>query len=1189
MTLTSFQQAAIAARGNVLVVAGAGTGKTRTLVERCLYCLVNEKPRASIDEMLIVTFTDAAAAEVRERIRHSIEREAEKNPAEFHWAEQLALFETAHIGTLHGFCFRLVREHFYKLELDPQVSILSAEEAALRERDALDTVMLRHYTEKTPDAEAVQKLIQVQGGGSDQSIRKLVLQIHNYTQTLPDPKRWFEKQLEVFASPTPIRWEAWLVEGAWTWAKEWLEEFAVSDGLDPLLAACVAELEGVSATTSRSEFAAILAEISVIEANPPKGKKSDALKKKLAQFFEEAAFLDSLAGIRSEHDPLIEDWNWVRDQMIALIGLACEFGKEFADAKRERGLLDFHDLEQCALRLLWDNVSEKPTTIAEQWRDKLKFVFVDEYQDINAAQDKIISSLSRDDARANRFLVGDVKQSIYRFRLADPSIFRGYMTKWKSPVGKNIPLSDNFRSRETLLVFVNSLFGELMGEKVGGVIYDEDAALRFGEAVEREPLRLAADPSPRVELHLKIKTKADETNAGDEGTLSSRTVADLLDTEKEARLVASRLSGLKDETHQIWDDEKKTFRAVEWRDMAILLRAPSGKAEAYAKEFQRANIPLIVARSGFYESLEVMDLLNLLRVLDNPLQDLPVLAVLRSPLAGLTLDELAQIRLALRKGHFWHAVQTFHRGEKNTETNLLSQKIELFLARFRKWRKFARQSSLSRCLEAVLSETFYVSWLLTQPRGAQRVANLQRFLGLAQQFDQFQRQGLFRFLRFVEAQQLAEVEPDLPAVVTEDAVQLMSIHQSKGLEFPVVVIADLGKGFNFSDLHKDIILDEEFGLCPQICPPHTARTYPSLPYWLARRRQKRELLGEELRLLYVAATRARDTLILTGTMTANKFNKWIQPRAITSASLLEGRTPLDWLGLWLAKISSINPTERNGANIFLRWSLHAEIEGISAEPEKISSGERNFFETDDWKNVQERLAWEYDHQAATTESSKSSVSILRRRYADEQELAVPFRAFQKRRMATPLSGKPAELSTSDRGTAHHLFLQFVSLESTGNVQELKQEASRLEHDGILNAGQIAALDFSALAVFWQSELGVRVRANEINVRRELAFTSRFSPNELANLIGEELDASLNEEFVVVQGVADVAVILPKEIWLIDFKTDRFDTAQLREKIEYYEPQLYIYATALEQIYKKPVTEIWLHFLSLQRSERLAGK
>ena len=338
--------------------------------------------------------------------------------------------------------------------------------------------------------------------------------------------------------------------------------------------------------------------------------------------------------------------------------------------------------------------------------------------------------------------------------------------------------------------------------------------------------------------------------------------ADLADTDKEARLVALRLKKLVAGKHEIWDDGEKIFRAAEWRDVAVLLRSPAGKAEIFAKQFELAGVPLAVARGGFFDSSEILDLLSLLQLLDNPLQDVPCIAVLRSPLVGLRWTNWRKSGWRRRKNIFGRRSTTPKKPKPKGESEKAA-KISKFLERFSRWRKLAKQNSLSECLEAVLAETLYADWLRAQPRGAQRAANIEHSLNLAQSFDQFQRQGLFPFLKFIEAQREAEAEPEVPAGATENAVRLMSIHQSKGLEFPVVALPDLAKKFNEQDLHGEIIFDEEFGLCPKVKPPSSGRRYPSLPHWLAQRRQRRELRGEELRLLYVALTRARDTLILS--------------------------------------------------------------------------------------------------------------------------------------------------------------------------------------------------------------------------------------------------------------------------------------------------------------------------------------
>jgi len=649
----------------------------------------------------------------------------------------------------------------------------------------------------------------------------------------------------------------------------------------------------------------------------------------------------------------------------------------------------------------------------------------------------------------------------------------------------------------------------------------------------------------------------------------------------------------------VLDRDTKQPRPVEWRDMAVLLRAPATKAEGYAKQFERAGVPLDVVRGGFYESLEVADLLNLLRLLDNPLQDVPLLAVLRSPLVSLSLDELATIRLAA-KGHFWTALVRFAEVQspkskvQSPETvpmedhaSRITHHVAQFLSRFSRWRKLARQTSLSTCLDSILAETHYAQWLCAQERGAQRHANVQRLLGLAEQFDQFQRQGLFRFLRFIEAQQAAGAEPEVTPAAAGNAVRLMSVHQSKGLEFPVVVVADLGKAFNLQDLRAEIILDEAYGLCPQVKPPDTGARYPSLAHWLARQRQKRELLGEELRLLYVAMTRARDKLILTGSMSRKRWDTlsatWPQ---ITPRALLEARSCADWLRLWLAQT-------QNGAGKLFAWrELDDEtLGGDPAETEVAPDAPQPAPPLDDatLEKLRAKLAWEYSFEPATHRAAKTSVTALRRQAAEDiedeaEKLFVPRRA----RTARP---KPAgKLSAADIGTAHHKFLQHIVLARAGSQAGLQAEAQRLMGARLLTEDEAAALDLVALEKFWQSEVGQKIRTQSPHVRRELPFTARFAPQELDAIIRgvkptpgrsslPDSSEGQSEEFVVVQGVADLVVLQPDEIWLLDFKTDELTLDEVAAKTEFYAPQLQLYARALRGIYARPVTNAWLHFLA----------
>jgi ATP-dependent helicase/nuclease subunit A len=1191
-SLTPSQRQAVAARGNVLVMAGAGTGKTHTLVARCLDLICEEN--VSLGEILIVTFTEAAATEMRQRLRGALETKSRENSNSF-LSEQLALFDTAHIGTLHGFCFKLVREHFHELGVDPQISILDEGQTRLLADETLAEQFYSHYESEDEFSLAVQDLIKIYGNGRDEKIRALILRLHHYSQTRPDAAGWLAEQIQKFSAPEPIEWQNWLFAAIEDWRDEWLpalENLKVGNEK-------AAELTGVLSRLKNEFTRELAAEVlkqvasADLTANYPKGK-AGKLRPALDQIFEEAKFLASLASVNSGTDPLAEDWKWVRGHMKTLLRLAQEFAEHFSTRKLPDGVLDFHDLEQFALKLLWDFSANKPTAVAEMWREKLRFVFVDEYQDINAAQDKIISALSRDGAGANRFLVGDVKQSIYRFRLADPKIFRDYSKLWHEPDGQTISLSENFRSRESLLNFVNSVFPQLMREEIGGVKYDADAQLKFGSSETRADFSVAKDSSPRAELLLRVKAGRNEPSEPDDES-GANELADLEESEKEARLLALRLIELKnDPNHKIWDDETKKFRPVEWRDMAILLRAPSGKAEIFAKQFERAGIPLVVERGGFYDASEILDLLSLLQLLDNPLQDVPCIAVLRSPLVGCSLDELAEIRLAA-SGHFWFALHQAQSPKSKVQSET-REKTGKFLERFHRWRKLARQSSLSQCLEAILAETHYDDWLKSRPRGAQRHANVQRFLNLAEKFDQFQRQGLFRLLKFIEAQRAAEAEPEISPVADENAVRWMSIHQSKGLEFPIVAVADMAKSFNTQDLRDEIIFDEEFGLCPKVKPPTSGRRYPSLPHWLAQRHQRRELTGEELRLLYVAMTRARDNLILTATVTEKKWTElWMEKSTITPQKTLAAKSCADWLGLWFANQlkspKSKVQSETEGELPHLRWRIVADTElaTIKAENGKQrTEAELPELNDETLRRLQKTLTWRYGFGAATERAAKSSVTALRRQAADEAddeaEQVFSFQLSEKRLAGTLASpGQNRKLSASDSGTAHHKFLQHIALENAGDLATLEAEAGRLEREKVLSSDERGVLDLPAVGAFWNSETGQKILQRAAKVKRELAFTARFSPLELSEIIGTKSSPDLADEFVVVQGVADLVVLLPEEIWLVDFKTDDVQKNELAEKIKSYRPQLKLYARALAKIYLRPATTCWLHFLSAQKT------
>ena len=419
--------------------------------------------------------------------------------------EQLALLESARISTLHGFCLRLVRDHFHRLGIDPEVTVLSEEQSALVARETLDGVMRRQYRGEGAEAEVLQQLVLDHGRGWDEPVRQLILRLHRYSRTLRDPAKWFEQERALLDRGGGEQWQEWLLSGFEQWRSEWLEALGAESS--PPAQACRTILEEIPVPVRREAVASALT--AILEADRdecwPKGQKT-RLRKPLLPFFAEAAFLESLAGVTDGTDPLLQDWGWVRGPTLAVLDLARQFGEDYGAAKRALGAVDFSDLEQYALELLWDRASGQPTAVARQLRRQLDLVFVDEYQDINEAQDAILRAVSREGAEANRFLVGDVKQSIYRFRLANPRIFQEYMVAWgrTGENGQALHLADNFRSHERILQFVNRLFGELMRKESGGVEYDEPQHLRFGAPEDRTALRAGQEDSPRVELHLVL-------------------------------------------------------------------------------------------------------------------------------------------------------------------------------------------------------------------------------------------------------------------------------------------------------------------------------------------------------------------------------------------------------------------------------------------------------------------------------------------------------------------------------------------------------------------------------------------------------------------------------------------------------------------------------------------------------------
>lgn len=1147
---------------NLLVVAGAGTGKTHNLVQTVVRRLKDEAAPLGVDELLIVTFTKAAAAELRHRISKALQDELAANPASTHLARQIAMLDRAQISTLHSFCLELVSRDFSELGLSPRLTTLEQGQAAILERETLDAQFESYYEPKSDRARAIQKTLLDYFRGNDFAAREIVLALHQFTQTRPDPQGWFAEQRAVFTNPDSTRWRALYDQALGEWVESRRADLeAQSAENNPARAIVLGLLEkgdvaGIAAVYNAGENESIW----------PRGSKVK-FRSGFKTFYDEAAMLAGWART-ADADPLAEDWKFTRETALLLLDMAEEFHDAYARVKRERGLIDFHDLEQFSLQLLWDREKNAPTPRANFWRQKFKWIFVDEYQDINPVQDRIIEALARPDAVGNRYLVGDVKQSIYGFRQADSRIFGEYHAKWNNSAaaaGRVQYLTQNWRSHERILDFVNGLFGGIMTKEVGDVSYDENARLQFANDPSRAHLSRVANSAPQVEVHC-LEPDPDEKESDDEGDA----IGEIEKDEREAEALAVLCRRLV-ETKPLTLPTGSTAR---YDDIVILVRSARRDVDQFAKIFARHKIPFQARRAGFFDSIEVVDLCNVLRLLDNPLQDLPLLGVLRSPIGGFSVEELAAVRIATPRGNIWDALVQF--AEKKEAP--AAPKAARFLQRVGSWRELARHSSLAERLEQILEDSGYEDWAGAQDGGTQRRANIRRLIELARQFDELRGEGLYPFLQYITDQAETNDTPP-PNVASAGAVRLMTIHQSKGLQFPIVIVAGLHRKFNASDFKGLHLIDDEFGLCLKARPPGSRRQYETLGFWLAGQRQRRKLLHEEMRILYVALTRAQFRLLLVGAPSKKTVKSWEKSEFRRAK---DANSMLDWIGPWLTKVHDPWLSETHGQAADWRWRWHSMVKRLTAD-ETPSENPLAELPAESAGKLRARLEWAYPFAAATAQEAKSSATALRRGLSDEPELARPIVAPKSK--ATTKS-KAGNVQASELGQATHRFLELAPFSAFVSESKALTEIQALEKRGELTREQAEAINLERIFGFWQSSFGAELLSRPETLRRELVFTARFSRTDLLNAGAPELPNIGADEFIVVQGAADLAALFPHEIWLVDFKTDCVPPKILADRLPGYQLQLRIYAAALRKIYKRPVTRACLHFLEFNRTEWL---
>src|SRR4051794_6720338 len=947
---------------SLLVSAAAGSGKTAVLAERCAYLVCDAQQPCDVDELLVVTFTDAAAAEMRTRIGQALRDRAAAAPSE-RLSRQLALLDRASISTLHGFCSRLLRQYFHAVGLDPAFAVLDADDARLLRNDVARQLFADRY-ELDPTNE-FRDLVDAYADGNDERLVRLVIRAHEMQCSLVDPVAWSDRAL------ARIRESAEGKDLAETELGQELHAF-VSTGLASIAARCDAAIEQVPQLGDFRKYLDLLrehrstlyfwektlreqgvdglaAEVAALELGRMPPVRNDVPNKDAAKAAVDAVREAMKAG--PWRDCLRFTTAQWRDGMRAVLPharvfleLVKQFGNRYRMAKDAARSVDFSDLERYALAALRDPADPSglsPSAAARECHRRFRHVLVDEYQDINEVQDAILTLLSGEGLKAEGrrqkaeesapefFSVGDVKQSIYRFRLAEPTRFLERERQFRSNPGPSsgvspsafslqpsafgsvIDLQTNFRSRGPLLSAINAVFERLMTAEAADIHYDHSHRLQPGRSFPDPPAGGGCFAGAPVELHLlpqKLELTGDD--ADEEPADPCDDDADLDRAEREAVLVAHRireLLGLDGGKSVCVADatEPAGYRPIRFGDIVILLRSMKHKADQYAQVLEAAGIPVhSESSSGYFESMEVRDMLALLALLDNQRQDVPLAAVLRSPLAGLDRpeDAMATIRVAYppgREGQAFHEAVRRYAAEKD---DALARWLREFYAKLNRWRALAQRRPLADLVAAVYDDTGFLAYVGGLHNGRQRVANLLYLRERAAQFGTFHRQGLSRFLQFLDS--LRE-ESDLgqPSVASEaeDVVRIMSVHRSKGLEFPVVVLPDLGKKINLQDCAGNILFDRKAGLGMVVMDEAKRVRYPSLSSMLVQNRLRQQSLAEELRVLYVAMTRAQEHLVLVGTCGTEAHARWDarwggHSGPLPADAVLGATTMLDWIG-----------------------------------------------------------------------------------------------------------------------------------------------------------------------------------------------------------------------------------------------------------------------------------------------------
>ena len=1182
---TNEQLSAITQKGNnILVAAAAGSGKTTVLVERIIRKIINDN--VDIDKILVVTFTNAAASEMRERILTALYKQIDEDPLNQRLRKQIVLLNKASICTIDAFCLDIIRNNFFEIGASSNFRIADNTELELLKQEAIEETFEELYLENDDE---FNKLIELYAGyKDDENLKNIILKIHNYIQSAPFPEDWLEEQIEKFNMSN-------IEDFSQTeWGKIILKNFR--DEVLNSIQILESSKHQLDMITELSKFSLVVADdinqLKFLEQNWdnwerayeiannlkfktwPTDKKvvsnlkedtkkaRDNVKKRISKAVSQTFIYNT--------EEAVEDINAMYPILKKIKDVTLKFMEKFSEKKSNKNIMDFSDIEHYALKILLkkdENGIYQKTEVAKKYEEKFNEIAIDEYQDSNLVQEYILTSISNG---KNIFMVGDVKQSIYRFRQAKPELFLDKYQKYglePNEYGQKIKLFKNFRSRENILDTTNLIFSDIMSADFGEIEYDESEYLNLGATYE-EPTE-NVEFAGKTELDI-IDLKKEENEDGEE--IEEDSSSELLEkTEIEAKFVANRIQKLIKSKYQVYD-RKTGYRDITYKDIVILLRATSNTANVFEKELLNLNIPVFSDQAENYlESIEIRTITSLLKIIDNPYRDIPLVTVMRSIIGDFTDNELIEIRLTQNEGYFYDSLKEAKASPKID--GKLKEKVINFLDKLNKWREEERYLPLNEFIQKIYEETDYYNYVRLMPNGQVRKANLKMLLDRAKDYEKISFKGLFNFIRYLEKVKSSNSDLSSAKVIgeNENVVRIMSIHKSKGLEFPVAIISRTDKKFNQKDLNESILLHQDIGFGMQYINYDRKIEYTTATKEAIKIKTKEESIAEEMRILYVALTRAKEKLIITGV--ENDFTKSIEQKKELLEIYEKENYKINHLVLkkYLSYLEWIELVYLNHQDIENQITLNkiAKKDVLKAEENQEEQEKRNIElpEKIDYEKINEILNWQYKYKEMTNIQSKMSVTKIKELKNNETQKQ------QHIEIKPKFMLDKTKVSSAERGTIIHLILQKLDFTKEYSKEELAQFVNNLCTKNIITQIQKDSINIEKIYQIINTQF-IKNLKNAKEIKKETPFYTYINTKEIYN--------TQNSENILVQGIIDLYYINQQnEVILVDYKTDYVEGSG-EELIDKYKVQLEIYKKALEESLKEKVKHVYIYSIYLNK-------